>query len=205
MINLNIWIFSVQFSSVLEKEMATPSSTLAWRIPWREEPGRLHTNWNYIPPLYPTALIFYLQIVVLFVNFFFFPVVGVPSGWQSLSDCQRTRWITFMSWMSFPLCFRSVCSTAVSLNERATSACSGNGQGWCLTLGFFLSVLFSPPLPPSTLTRLFAFCSFTHASIRFTPGQPQSSLLLFKWEDGGGRSMHGVSPPPHSIKPSERV
>ena len=26
----------------LEKEMATHSSTLAWRIPWREEPGRDH-------------------------------------------------------------------------------------------------------------------------------------------------------------------
>ena len=25
----------------LEKEMATHSSTLAWRIPWKEEPGRL--------------------------------------------------------------------------------------------------------------------------------------------------------------------
>ena len=25
----------------LEKETATHSSTLAWRIPWREEPGRL--------------------------------------------------------------------------------------------------------------------------------------------------------------------
>ena len=25
----------------LEKEMATPSSILAWRIPWTEEPGRL--------------------------------------------------------------------------------------------------------------------------------------------------------------------
>ena len=25
----------------LEKEMATHSSILAWRIPWREEPGRL--------------------------------------------------------------------------------------------------------------------------------------------------------------------
>ena len=27
----------------LEKEMATRSSTLAWRIPWREEPGRLQS------------------------------------------------------------------------------------------------------------------------------------------------------------------
>ena len=27
----------------LEKEMATHSSTLAWRIPWREEPGKLQS------------------------------------------------------------------------------------------------------------------------------------------------------------------
>ena len=27
----------------LEKEMATQSSTLAWRIPWSEEPGRLQS------------------------------------------------------------------------------------------------------------------------------------------------------------------
>ena len=27
----------------LEQEMATHSSTLAWRIPWREEPGRLQS------------------------------------------------------------------------------------------------------------------------------------------------------------------
>ena len=25
----------------LEKEMATPSSTLSWKIPWTEKPGRL--------------------------------------------------------------------------------------------------------------------------------------------------------------------
>ena len=27
----------------LEKEMATQSSTLAWKIPWNEEPGRLQS------------------------------------------------------------------------------------------------------------------------------------------------------------------
>ena len=27
----------------LEKEMAIHSSTIAWKIPWTEEPGRLHT------------------------------------------------------------------------------------------------------------------------------------------------------------------
>jgi len=28
----------------LEKEMATHSSVLAWRIPWMEEPGRLQST-----------------------------------------------------------------------------------------------------------------------------------------------------------------
>ena len=30
----------------LEKEMATHSSTLAWKIPWTEGPGRLHSPWG---------------------------------------------------------------------------------------------------------------------------------------------------------------
>ena len=30
--------------SALEKEMATHSSTLAWKIPWMEEPGRLQST-----------------------------------------------------------------------------------------------------------------------------------------------------------------
>ena len=31
------------WDDLLEKEMATPSSTLAWKIPWMEEPGRLQS------------------------------------------------------------------------------------------------------------------------------------------------------------------
>ena len=30
----------------LEKEMAIHSSTIAWKIPWTEEPGRLHSPWG---------------------------------------------------------------------------------------------------------------------------------------------------------------
>ena len=32
---------SLGWEDPLEKEMATHSSTLAWKIPWTEEPGRL--------------------------------------------------------------------------------------------------------------------------------------------------------------------
>ena len=36
-----LWVWSLGQEDPLEKEMATPSSILAWRIPWTEEPGRL--------------------------------------------------------------------------------------------------------------------------------------------------------------------
>ena len=35
------WVWSLGQEYPLEKEMATHSSTLAWKIPWTEEPGRL--------------------------------------------------------------------------------------------------------------------------------------------------------------------
>ena len=31
----------------LEKETATHSSILAWKIPWTEEPGGLHSSWGH--------------------------------------------------------------------------------------------------------------------------------------------------------------
>jgi len=37
------WVWSLGREDPLEKEMATQSSTLAWRIPWREEPCRLQS------------------------------------------------------------------------------------------------------------------------------------------------------------------
>ena len=36
-----IWVRSLGREDPLEKEMATQSSILAWRIPWTEEPGRI--------------------------------------------------------------------------------------------------------------------------------------------------------------------
>ena len=37
------WVQSLGWKDPLEKEMATHSSTVAWRIPWTEEPGGLQT------------------------------------------------------------------------------------------------------------------------------------------------------------------
>ena len=37
------WVQSLSWEDPLEKEMETHSSTLAWKIPWMEEPGRLQS------------------------------------------------------------------------------------------------------------------------------------------------------------------
>ena len=37
------WVRSLGWEHPREKEMATHSSTLAWNIPWTEEPGRLQS------------------------------------------------------------------------------------------------------------------------------------------------------------------
>ena len=34
------WVQSLGWEDPLEKEMAIHSSTIAWKIPWTEEPGR---------------------------------------------------------------------------------------------------------------------------------------------------------------------
>ena len=41
---LETWVQSLGQENLLEKEMATHSSILAWRIPWTEEPGGLQST-----------------------------------------------------------------------------------------------------------------------------------------------------------------
>ena len=40
---LETWVQSLGGEDPLEKERATHSSTLAWKIPWTEEPGGLQS------------------------------------------------------------------------------------------------------------------------------------------------------------------
>ena len=42
------WVPSLGQEDLLEKEMATHSSTLAWKIPWMEKPGRLQYHVEYL-------------------------------------------------------------------------------------------------------------------------------------------------------------
>ena len=38
------WVQSLSQENPLEKEIATHSNTLAWKIPWTKEPGRLQST-----------------------------------------------------------------------------------------------------------------------------------------------------------------
>ena len=40
---LETQVQTLGWEDILEKEMATHSSILAWKIPWTEEPGRLQS------------------------------------------------------------------------------------------------------------------------------------------------------------------
>ena len=43
------WVRSLGQEDPLEKEVETHSSTLAWKIPWMEEPGRLQSmGWQRV-------------------------------------------------------------------------------------------------------------------------------------------------------------
>ena len=41
---LEIWVRSLGREDPLKKEMTTHSSTLAWKIPWTEDPGGLQSG-----------------------------------------------------------------------------------------------------------------------------------------------------------------
>ena len=43
---LETWVWSLGQEDPLEKEMATHSSIVAWKIPWTEEPVRLQSMWS---------------------------------------------------------------------------------------------------------------------------------------------------------------
>ena len=44
--NAETQVRSLGWEDAREKEMATHSSILSWKIPWREEPGGLHSSWG---------------------------------------------------------------------------------------------------------------------------------------------------------------
>ena len=105
------WVRSLGREDPLEKEMATYSSILAWRIPWTEEPGGLQStglprvghNWatsltySNLQPAHPNPpLLFYYfhstdKSIILhnLLNSSFFCIAPSLSIWENVSSKGR--------------------------------------------------------------------------------------------------------------------
>ena len=59
---------SLGWEDLLEKEMATHSSILAWKIPWTEEPGRLQSVCGGHKESDTTERLHFCVIVITFIT-----------------------------------------------------------------------------------------------------------------------------------------
>ena len=72
------WVRSLGWEDLLEKKMATHSSTLAWKIPRTEEPGRLQSmalqrvEHDWVNPFFKLPIVFTNSFFVVSVLFCFF-------------------------------------------------------------------------------------------------------------------------------------
>ena len=67
------WVQSLGQEDSLEKEMATHSSTLIWKIPWTEEPGAGYCAWGRrVRHDWSTSLSLWLDFIVCIIKVFFF-------------------------------------------------------------------------------------------------------------------------------------
>ena len=65
------WVRSLSREDPLKKEMATHYSTLAWKIPWTEEPGRLLSIGSQrVRHDWATSLSFHLLVVMTWCSYF---------------------------------------------------------------------------------------------------------------------------------------
>ena len=86
------WVWCLGQEDPLEKEIATHSSTLAWKIPWMEEPGRLQSmglqSQTWLSDL---SSLYFIQSLL-------------DPGLEKLVSCLLWRWIAshISSWVAAP-------------------------------------------------------------------------------------------------------
>ena len=81
-----IWVRSLGREDPLEKELATHSSTLAWKTPWREQPGRQQTVHGVI------------ESQTLLSNFTFFPSLGIRNNSNNKKEKKIAEEVNYLKW-----------------------------------------------------------------------------------------------------------
>ena len=136
----------------LEKEMATHSSTLAWKIPWTEEPGRLKSMGSQrVGHDWATLFFFFLNGEGLLSILIFVSQI------ESM-NCSNTNTVFFFvfigEWWNLIYIFRSL-SKEKHTNPGGVSCGQQSVQGSLLTFSQ-PSFLSWPPHP--AWDRLFWLC-----------------------------------------------
>ena len=84
------WVWSLGQEDPLEKEMATHSSILDWRIPWTEEPGGLQSmRWQKVQFSFSSVQYSFSSVQLLScVRFFVTPWTAARQASLSITNCQ---------------------------------------------------------------------------------------------------------------------
>ena len=119
-----MWIWSLSWEDPLEKEMATNSNILGWRIPWTEEPGgpqsmglqRVSHDWSNLSHTHTHTqghIIAQLNLV---------PVLFIIAGWIFTFLNNRFLWHCEVCGLLFRMIFFYTC-TQSSMYLLATMPC----------------------------------------------------------------------------------
>ena len=123
------WVRSLGWEDPLEKEMAIHSRTIAWKIPWTEEPGRLQSMGSQrVRHNWVTSLIHSLTGASLVAQL----VKNLPAmqetwaqslGWEDPLEKGKATHSSILAWR--------IPWTTVHWSQRV-------GQDWVTSLSFFL-------------------------------------------------------------------
>ena len=81
-------VWSLGLEDPLEKEMAAHSNTLAWKIPWMEDHGRIQSMWSQrVGHDWVTSLHFVLQLVLFLTGRYFVGFLCLPGQSVVLYFC----------------------------------------------------------------------------------------------------------------------
>ena len=149
------WAQSLGQEDPQEKEMATHSSTPAWKIPWKEEPGRLQamgwqqvghdwttslqykTCWNLFEPAFQNLLLFFLLYV---------PYSGTSSCHLFLAYSIQLTWCHWCSasmCCSMDVCMVMIPSDSVMTGTEVLSQPrTKNADGWSWPFDMYANCLW---------------------------------------------------------------
>ena len=96
------WVQTLGRKNPLEKEIAIHSSTLAWKITWTEEPGRLHSRWGRKESDTTEQLHFFtFSITAHTLTSYSMPGTGLwASSVMTHLILRMTQWVSAAVWLS---------------------------------------------------------------------------------------------------------